>query len=61
MVHDQRRALRYDAGLSTLCCADSSDRWSRYDDAEPASEVAPLLAAIDEDVTGISWVEAVAA
>jgi hypothetical protein len=47
--------LRYDAGLWTLYCSDSSDRWWLYDDADPAPEVGPLLAAIDEDVTGIFW------
>ena len=39
----------------TPYCSDSSGRWWRYDDAAPAREVAPLLAAIDEDVTGIFW------
>lgn len=47
--------LRYDAGLWTLYCSDSSDRWWLYDDADPVPEVGPLLAAIDEDVTGIFW------
>jgi len=47
--------LRYGDGLWTLYCADSSDRWWIYDDAEPAPDVAPLLAAIDEDPTGIFW------
>ena len=47
--------LRYDAGLWTLYCSDSSDRWWLYDDADPASHVAPLPAAIDEDPTGIFW------
>jgi hypothetical protein len=39
----------------TLYCSDSSGRWWRYDEAAPARDVAPLLAAIDEDVTGIFW------
>jgi Protein of unknown function (DUF3024) len=47
--------LRYDGGLWTLYCADSNGRWWRYDEAAPARDVAPLLAAIDEDVTGIFW------
>jgi DUF3024 family protein len=47
--------LRYDDGLWTLYCSDSSDRWSLYDDADPAPDVTPLLAAIDEDATGIFW------
>jgi hypothetical protein len=47
--------LRYDKGLWTLYCSDSNDRWWIYDDADPAREVGPLLAAIDEDVTGIFW------
>jgi DUF3024 family protein len=47
--------LRYGAGLWTLYCSDSNDRWWPYDDADPASDVGPLLAAIDEDATGIFW------
>jgi DUF3024 family protein len=47
--------LRYDGGLWTLYCPDSSGRWWRYDEAAPARDAAPLLAAIDEDVTGIFW------
>ena len=47
--------LRYDAGLWTLYCSDSSDRWCIYDDVDPAPEVGPLLAVIDEDPTGIFW------
>jgi hypothetical protein len=47
--------LRYDGGLWTLYCADSSGRWFRYDDADPTPVVEPLLAAIDEDRTGIFW------
>ena len=46
---------RYDAGLWTLYCSDSNGRWWLYDDADPASDVGPLLAAIDEDATGIFW------
>jgi len=33
----------------------SSGRWWRYDESAPARDVAPLLAAIDDDVTGIFW------
>lgn len=47
--------LRYDRGLWTLYCADGSGRWWLYPEAAPAGDVAPLLAAIDEDVTGIFW------
>jgi hypothetical protein len=47
--------LRYDGRLWTLYCSDSNDRWWLYDDADPAPDVGPLLAAIDEDVTGIFW------
>jgi hypothetical protein len=39
----------------TLSCADSSDRWWLYDDAEPAPDVEQLLAVVDEDPTGIFW------
>jgi hypothetical protein len=47
--------LRYDSGSWTLYCADSNGRWWLYDDADPAPDVAPLLAAIDDDATGIFW------
>ena len=47
--------LRYDGGMWTLYSPDSSGRWRLYDDAPPAPDVAPLLAAIDEDRTGIFW------
>jgi Protein of unknown function (DUF3024) len=47
--------LRYDGGTWTLYCADSNGRWWLYDDAAPAHDVEPLLAAIDEDATGIFW------
>jgi hypothetical protein len=47
--------LRYDVRLWTLYCSDSNGRWWLYDDADPAPDVGPLLAAIDEDVTGIFW------
>jgi hypothetical protein len=47
--------LRYDGRLWQLYCSDSSDRWRPYDKADPAAGVGPLLAALDEDVTGIFW------
>ena len=47
--------LRYDGGMWTLYCPDSNGRWWLYDDVPPARDVAPLLAAIDEDRTGIFW------
>jgi hypothetical protein len=47
--------LRYDAGTWTLYCSDSKGRWWLCDDADPAADVGPLLAAIDEDATGIFW------
>jgi hypothetical protein len=47
--------LRYDGGMWTLYRPDSGGRWWLYDDAPPARDVAPLLAAIDEDRTGIFW------
>lgn len=47
--------LRYDVGPWTLYGADSRDRWWLYEGAAPAAHVAPLLAAIDEDPTGIFW------
>ena len=47
--------LRYDGANWTLYCSDSNGRWWRYDEAAPARDLAPLLAALDEDVTGIFW------
>ena len=47
--------LRYDSGLWTLFCSDSNDRWWLYDETSPAPHVGPLLAAIDDDATGIFW------
>ena len=47
--------LRYDGDMWTLYCSDSNGRWWLYDDAAPAPDVAPLLATIDEDRTGIFW------
>lgn len=49
--------LRYDEDDRrwSLYCIDSNERWWFYDDAQPAADVRPLLAAIDEDRTGIFW------
>jgi hypothetical protein len=49
--------LRYDAGERTwtLYCCDRSERWWPHDFADPTADVAPLLAEIDEDPTGIFW------
>jgi hypothetical protein len=47
--------LRYDGGMWTLYCPDSSGRWWLYDATDPAPDVRPLLAAFDDDVTGIFW------
>ena len=49
--------LRYDPaeGTWSLYCRDRHERWFLYDDVGPASSVAPLLAEIDEDPTGIFW------
>ena len=49
--------LRYDAGSGTwsLYCCDRNERWFLYDDVEPSRDVAPLVAEIDEDPTGIFW------
>jgi len=49
--------LRYDEDSRTwsLYWIDGSDRWWLYDDAEPAPDLGPLLAEIDEDPTGIFW------
>ena len=50
-----RAQLRYDGANWSLYCSDSSGRWWRYDESAPARDVAPLLTAIDDDVTGIFW------
>jgi hypothetical protein len=47
--------LRFDGSVWTVHCADSSGHWWPHDLAAPARDVAPLLAAIDEDPTGIFW------
>lgn len=47
--------LRYDerAARWRLHSSGSDDRWHPYEFASPAPDVAPLLAAIEEDRTGI--------
>jgi hypothetical protein len=49
--------LRYDAGdgIWTLYCTDRNERWWPYDFAEPSADVDDLLAAIDEDPSGVFW------
>lgn len=49
--------LRCDAssGTWTLYCCDRNERWFLYFDTPPSRDVRPLLAAIDEDPTGIFW------
>jgi hypothetical protein len=44
--------LRFDSGLWPLYCSGSNDRRWLYDETDPAPDVRPLLAAIDEDATG---------
>jgi hypothetical protein len=47
--------LRYDPDSATwsLYCCDRNERWFLYLDSEPSRDVAPLLAEIDADPTGI--------
>jgi len=49
--------LRFDPASRSwsLAWKDSSDRWHRYDGVPPSDDVAPLLAEIDADPTGIFW------
>ena len=49
--------LRHDGDTRrwTLYSAGSDERWHRYEFARPAADIAPLLAALDEDATGIFW------
>jgi hypothetical protein len=49
--------LRFDAsaGTWTLYCTDRNEQWWPYDDIAPAADVAPLLAELHEDPTGIFW------
>jgi Protein of unknown function (DUF3024) len=43
------------AGDGRCTPAGRDDRWHRYDFARPDSDIAPLLAAIDDDITGLFW------
>jgi Protein of unknown function (DUF3024) len=49
--------LRFDerARRWALFWAGSDDRWHRIDEAQPATDVTPLLAAVDEDRHGVFW------
>jgi len=49
--------LRFDpeSQLWSLDWKDSSDRWHPYEGVPPSADVAPLLAEIDADPTGIFW------
>ena len=49
--------LRYDGDTRrwTLYSAGSDERWHRYEFARPAADIAPLLAALEEDAKGIFW------
>jgi hypothetical protein len=49
--------LRYDGDTHrwTLYSAGSDERWHRDEFARPAPDIAPLLAALEEDPTGIFW------
>ena len=49
--------LRHDGDTRrwTLYSAGSDERWHRYEFARPAADIAPLLATLEEDATGIFW------
>ena len=49
--------LRYDASDRrwSLYCADRNERCWLYDFADPSSDIDDLLAALDEDASGIFW------
>ena len=49
--------LRYDAEASTwsLFWRDRNERWFPYTDVKPSRDIAPLLAEIDADPSGIFW------
>jgi hypothetical protein len=49
--------LRYvpDRGRRTLYWADRNTRWHEDDTVGPAKTLAPLLAEVDDDPTGIYW------
>ncbi|MGO9752146.1 MAG: DUF3024 domain-containing protein [Solirubrobacteraceae bacterium] len=42
-------------GEWTLYWRDRNNRWHRYDDTAPTTEIAALLEEIDRDPTGIFW------
>jgi hypothetical protein len=49
--------LRYDerSGTWTLYAPDRNERWHVYDFVEPARDVGPLLAEVEDGPTGIFW------
>jgi hypothetical protein len=49
--------LRYDpeADIWSLHSRDSNGRWHRYSDAAVGQDVAPLIADVEADPTGIFW------
>jgi hypothetical protein len=49
--------LRYDAkeGLWCLDCTDRNGRWHQFTPAPPSRKFQDMLAALDEDATGIFW------
>lgn len=49
--------LRYEPVASTwsLYWRDRNERWHIYSDTAPSRDVAPLLAEIDDDPSGIFW------
>jgi hypothetical protein len=49
--------LCYDGAKGTwsLYWRDSKDRWHLYSEVKPSRDIAPLLAEIDADPTGIFW------
>ena len=50
-----RLRLNPPTGTWALEWKDSSDRWHAYDSVQPSPDLAPLLAEIDADPTGIFW------
>jgi hypothetical protein len=49
--------LRYDATADrwSLYCRDRNERWFAYSGRSACRDVAPLLAAVEADPTGIFW------
>ena len=39
----------------SLFCRDRNGRWHLYNHAKPASNLEPLINALDSDITGIFW------